>query len=380
VLDPSEICDVGLAMTPSCVQVGFDAGVLTCNSSCVWDTSYCSGTESCYDGRDNDGDSAIDCADTEDCAGACTDACFAPLVLQESSQVSGTLLGHPAGSGSSCGLVSGGSEVVYQINISEDAKFDVTLASELPLSVSVRSSCDEVLDELDCGGRTRLTLDATAGDTYFIVVNGDNGDDPGVYELELAARQPACGDAIRDSHEACDDGNINDGDGCDPDCGVESSESEPNDALGSADVFDFERWTAELSPEGDADYYSVDLVATSSTLVVSTLNLADGACALNLMDTVVDIFDTNANGNVLLASDDDSGDGDCAVAVASGLAPGSYRIRVSAPVGAQPATFPYRLEIDVGVCGDGERTLGEECDDENLASGDGCDGACREEL
>jgi cysteine-rich repeat protein len=380
VLDPGEPCEPGLFTAPSCVQLGFDQGLLSCDTDCNWNTTGCSGTESCYDGRDNDGDSAVDCADAEDCAGACTDACFAPLLLGENSRFNGTLLGHPASSGASCGgAASSGPEVVYEVAISEDAKLDVFLSSTLPLSVSVRNSCGAPESELACGGLTRLTLDATGGDTYFIVVNAASESDVGEYELELAARQPACGDAIRDSHEACDDGNINDGDGCDPDCGLEASESEPNDALVSADVFDFEPWFAEISPAADEDYYRVTLVASSSTLVVETANLGDGACGLNLMDTVVDILDTNANANAILATDDDGGDGACARAVASGLPPGEYRVRVRAAASAQPATFPYRLDITVGVCGDGERTVGEECDDSNLSSGDGCDGTCREE-
>ena len=75
----------------------------------------------------------------------------------------------------------------------------------------------------------------------------------------------------------------------------------------------------------------------------------------------------------------DGGDGACARAVAAGLPPGEYRVRVRAAANAAPATFPYRLDIGVGVCGDGERAPGEECDDSNLSSGDGCDGSCREE-
>lgn len=380
VVDPGEPCDPGLLTTSSCVQLGFDQGVLSCDTECNWNTEACSGTESCYDGRDNDGDSAVDCADAEDCAGVCADACFAPPALGESSHVSGTLLGHPASSGSSCGgSAASGAEVVYQVAISEDAKLDVSLSSALPLSLSVRNSCAAPESELACGGLTRLTLDATAGDIYFIVVNAASESDVGAYELELATRQPACGDGIRDSHEACDDGNINDGDGCDPDCGLEASESEPNDTLGSADLFTFERWFAQISPAADEDYYRVTLVATSSTLVVETANLGDGACGLNLMDTVIDILDTDANANAALATDDDGGDGACARAVARGLPPGEYGVRVRAAAGAEPATFPYRLDIAVGVCGDGERGPGEECDDGALSSGDGCDSSCREE-
>jgi cysteine-rich repeat protein len=81
----------------------------------------------------------------------------------------------------------------------------------------------------------------------------------------------------------------------------------------------------------------------------------------------------------VLAEDDDSGDGLCAEAVASGLAPGSYYVAVSAAPGAEPATFPYRLQIAIGVCGDGQQTAGEECDDNNLDPDDGCSSTCTNE-
>jgi len=36
-------------------------------------------------------------------------------------------------------------------------------------------------------------------------------------------------------------------------------------------------WFGQLSPEGDVDYIRVQLTASSSTLVVDTFNLGDGA-------------------------------------------------------------------------------------------------------
>ena len=381
ILDEGEDCDGVVPQGPSCVAIGFDQGAYTCNLDCTWNTDACSGTENCFDARDNDGDGTADCADSADCATACSDACLSAPELSENALVSGDTTGHSSNLGSFCsGVELNGSEVAYQVDITEDARFDVLLGSAQNLGLSVRSACTQAPTELECSHRpTRLTLEALQGERYFIVVHGASASDFGSYTLELAARQRACGDSIRDSDEACDDGNINDGDGCDPECNVEASESEPNGIVGFADVFDFSPWAAEVSPAGDVDIYQVDLVATSSTLVVDTLNLADGACGLNLMDTVVDILDTDANANAVLASDDDSGDGACAQAVASGLPPGTYYVQIAAAASAEPATFPYRLEVSVGVCGDGDVTLGEECDDQNLVAGDGCDPTCKEE-
>jgi len=380
-LDGNEACDTALVSSESCVVRGFDTGLLSCNADCSWSTADCSGTESCYDGRDNDGDGLIDCDDVAECAGQCADACAAPLLLPENSSVSGTTIGHAASLAASCSdTAPSGAEVVYQVNVSEDAKLDVLLSSDRDLTLSLRTSCAEPGTELRCGGQTRFTLDALAGETYFVVVDGATAADSGNYLLELQARQQACGDGIRDVGEACDDGNINDGDGCDADCAVELSESEPNNLRFQADTFDFTPWFARISPAGDADFYRVQLVATSSTLVVTTANLADGACGFNLMDTVIDILDTSANSFALLTTDDDSGDGKCARAVAPDLGPGTYFVRVRAAAGADPATFPYRLDVSVAICGDGEVSPGEECDDADLDPGDGCDQDCRREV
>lgn len=375
-----EQCD-GASPTPrSCQTLGFDFGDLSCNLDCTWNTDACSGTESCVDGRDNDGDGLVDCQDVEDCAAACSDACLAPASIAENSSVGGSTLGHASVLAASCGDLSpSGSEVVYRVDVSEESKLDVTLSADAPLSVSVRTNCAEDASELSCGVATRLTLDALEGETYFVVVDGLTAGDGGDYVLTVETRQEACGDAIRDVSEQCDDGNISDGDGCDPDCFVESNESEPNDSLESADTYDFSPWVAEIEPAGDEDHYRVNLVATSSTLVVNTLNLGDGACGLNLMDTEIDVHGPAEQGFPLLVHDDDGGDGACSRAVATGLAPGDYTLVVRGVAGSQPTTFPYRLSVSVGVCGDGDVTLGEECDDGNLEIGDGCDATCAEE-
>jgi cysteine-rich repeat protein len=376
VIDPGEECDPGLAPSESCEQRGFAAGLLACSVDCHFSTESCSGVEDCYDGHDDDGDGLADCADA-DCASACADACVLPLVVSENASVSGTTQGHPALLAASCSEAApSGSEVAYQVTVSEDSKLDVLLTSDQVLNASVRSSCAQVASEMACGSQTRLTVDAVAGQTYFILVDGASAADAGAYLLELHVRQEVCGDGVRDADEECDDGNTRSSDGCDADCLLELSVRESNNRLFRANSFDFSPWFAQISPAGDVDFYSVSLTAPSSTLVVDTLDLGDGACASNTEDTRVDILDASGNA---LASDDDDGEGKCSLAVATGLPAGSYFVRVQAGAAAASATFPYRLEMWVGVCGDGDPTLGEGCDDGNRASGDGCDADCQVE-
>jgi cysteine-rich repeat protein len=378
-IDPGEECDPGLPASESCEARGFDSGLLGCSAQCRFATSSCSGQENCYDGRDNDGDGLADCADG-DCSVACGDACAAPVVIAENASASGTTTGHPALTAASCSTAApSGSEVAYQVTVSEDSKLDVALISAPDLTLSVRSSCGDLGSELACGGQTRLTMDASAGQTYFILVDGAGATQAGSYTLQVQTRQEACGDGIRDADEECDDGNTRSTDGCDSDCLLERSESEDNGRRSRADTFNFTPWFAQISPVDDVDYFRLSLTAESSTLVAETVDLGDGACAQRTMDPMIDIIDSSFGASNVRASDDNGGEGTCARAIATGLAAGTYYVRVSAAAGASPATFPYRLELSVGVCGDADPTLGEGCDDGNLTSGDGCDSHCQVE-
>ncbi len=376
-IDPGEDCDGTLDAAETCRLHGFDSGSLSCGSDCRFDSSACSGSENCFDGRDNDGDGLVDCADSAECGASCADPCASPVAIAETATVSGSTRGRSSVLAASCSEPdSSGPDVAYELHISQDAKLDVRLASTQALNLSVRTSCGDEASDLSCSSQTRVTLDAHAGDVYYLVIDGDYTTDAGDYVLDVQTRQVVCGDGIRDSSERCDDGNTSDGDGCSAACNVESSESEPNNRRSSADSYNHTPWIARISSATDVDYYSVNVPQAPGSIVVHSLDLGDKACAYNLMDTVVEIYDTNANGNTLLASDDDGGVGKCSLAFATGLAAGNYFVKVSAAEGAAPASFPYKLEIGVGLCGDGEPTLTEQCDDGNLIDGDGCDSSC----
>ncbi|MEY2937345.1 MAG: hypothetical protein RL033_8094 [Pseudomonadota bacterium] len=379
VLDPEEECEPDATLAASCAEHGFDTGLLHCAADCRFDTTGCSGIESCFDGRDNDGDGLMDCADTAQCAGSCDNPCLAPPVLLDGATVSGSTRGRTAMLAASCSEPTSGADVVYQITVDHDAKLDVRLSSTQALNLSLRSSCAEAPSELTCGSQTRLTVDALAGETYFIVIDGESATDAGDYQLEAQTREVQCGDGIRDTSEGCDDGNLDGGDGCSSTCTLQATETEPNNFRFSADNFDATPWIAKIGSATDVDYVRVVVPVAPGSIIVRTEDLGDNACAYNLMDTVIEILDTNANDNALLVSDDDGGTGKCSLAVATGLTTGTYFVRIKAGDGAAPASFPYRLDLVVGACGDGERDLAEECDDGNLDSGDGCDADCNAE-
>lgn len=373
----NEQCD---QQTLSCFEFGFDTGEATCTANCTWDLSACSGAENCFDGRDNDGDGLVDCLDTVECDIPCQDPCLDVPVLSEIDSVQGSTDGHSTLLSASCTSDGGGAAVVYRVDTPMEGKFDVGVDSSANLTVSFSSTCGNSQTELSCSNAARLTMDVLSGAEVYVTVQGASPTDSGSFSLRTDLRQQACGDQIREFTEACDDGNINDGDGCDPDCNLETLEQEPaNDLPTGADPYPFgDLTTAEIRPAGDTDYYSLTLTDERSTLVVETRNLGDGACGLKLMDTVIDVLD-NQNGNELIVSNDNGADGLCSRATAPGLLPGTYFVRVTASNTAFPDTFPYDLSVSVATCGDGSLGLGEECDDGALVDGDGCSAICQVE-
>ena len=321
----------------------------------------------------------MDCGDADDCSAACEDPCSGVPVLADPGTVAGTTNGSVDETDASCGG-GGGPELIYELTATTTGQLDVELTTSQNLSLSVRTTCDDAGTEVSCS-LGRLSLPVSQGDTVYLVVEGFSADDSGAFALQAASR-PAqvCGDGFLDPGEGCEDENTTSGDGCDSSCQLESTEVEPNDTAESAEsVASGDPTYAEIRPAGDVDVYAVEVSEAPSTMRVNTYNVGIGMCGLGLMDSFIEILDQN--GTTVLTGDDDGGDGYCARAVMFALQVGTYYVRVSAAPGApeELATFPYRLGLSVDVCGNGTAAAGEECDDGNLDSGDGCSGFCRNE-
>lgn len=192
--------------------------------------------------------------------------------------------------------------------------------------------------------------------------------------------EPFCGDAVINPGEECDDGNQDIGDGCRPDCTVESSEVEPNNTFSEANPYVANPFYLAKVAGGDVDFIAFPVSTANTSVVVKTYDVGDGACAKNELDSYVEIL--ASDGMTVLASDDDAGEGYCSRAVVSSLPVGNYFVRVAAAPKAGNPSFIYQLKIDqiANVCGDGTVTPGEECDDGNNMSNDGCSSACKIEI
>ncbi|MFK7986787.1 MAG: DUF4215 domain-containing protein [Sandaracinaceae bacterium] len=259
------------------------------------------------------------------------------------------------------------------------------------------------------------------------VVTGDTGDAscasgicdvtggaPGTCEAALA-----CGNAVLEAGEGCDDGGTADGDGCSATCAIEDggvcnddasgAEGTASCASGICDVTGGAPGTCEPAGscgnavleagEGCDDGANVDgddcdaacRIEDGQSCNATAPGLTDAAsCASGVCDAtggaaVCEPADTCGNGVLESGEGCDDGnttDGDgCAAAcrvedgqscntTAPGLTDGA-----SCASGVCDATVGQCEAAD--TCGNGRLELGEGCDDGNTADGDGCSAACR---
>ena len=229
-----------------------------------------------------------------------------------------------------------------------------------------------------------------------------------------------CGDGYLDtsSGESCDDGNLTAGDGCSADCLLEDyPEQEPNNGtLTARSIGNSRKVTGIISGATDFDYFKVTLTRRSH------LEFDAEAAAFPNYSNGLGIQLLSASAAVLFAGTIDNAytrSGARGGYEASGgyiyleqalafLEPGTYTIRVSA---ASTQTGAYTLFIrdtatsvvtsgsecepsdykpcldglacsvlsrtcQPSVCGNGDVTVGEQCDDGNTTGGDGCSTAC----
>jgi cysteine-rich repeat protein len=208
-----------------------------------------------------------------------------------------------------------------------------------------RWSCASGSSELACLAGKRLSIPVTAGTQLFVIVDGTQAATSGTYGLSLQSRTVVCGDTHRDDPEVCDDGNTDAGDGCSPTCTVEATESEPNETTGQANPFDA-LFFGLISGASDVDVMQIDVSDANSTVTAAILDLGDGSCENDEVDSFLEL---RAGDGSLVLSDDDSGEGKCSNVSAPGLGAGTYYAVVKAAPGANPATFAYKLFVDVQV-------------------------------
>lgn len=201
----------------------------------------------------------------------------------------------------------------------------------------------------DAGGGSLCSTAAAAGlpaGLYYVKIEAASPVAPAAatfpYALSITTYQ--CGDGAVSQGEECDDGGTAGGDGCSSACAFEVTETEQNGTPATADVYT-SPWVARVDPDGDVDVVSVAVPGPASSLTAKTASPDGGACFPGA-DTYLEIL--APNGDVLEANDDQGTY--CSQATATGLAAGTYYVRVRAtPVLDQTEVyiFPYALDVTV---------------------------------
>jgi cysteine-rich repeat protein len=236
----------------------------------------------------------------------------------------------------------------------------------------------------------------------------------------------SCGDGYLDkaAGEACDDGNLMASDGCSGVCALEDyAEQEPNNGTITArNIAGYRQVSGTISGPTDFDYFKVTLARRSHLEFDAEAPdfpiYSDGLGIQLLSPTAAVLFagaiDNASSRSGARGGTELNGTGFGTVYREQGLAflePGTYTFRVSAAstytgaytlfirefatsvVGAggacQPSDYKPCLDglvcsvlsetCETPVCGNGDVTVGEQCDDGNTTAGDGCNATCRVE-
>jgi cysteine-rich repeat protein len=259
-----------------------------------------------------------------------------------------------------------------------------------PLNASTRLPyCSGGSDQLACdddGGVdacSRLRFDAlVAGDYTVRVVSLGHAAAVSRYGMTVTVQRPGCGDGRQDAGEACDDGNTVPGDGCTAACALEG------DACASPVVLTLgatPRVFTGLTTTGQTNAYSA-ACATSTTspdTVFTFTPSANGTVrailqGLDGFDGVLALSRVTCTPGTGVACQNATGPGDVESLGAAVVAGTQYWLHVD---GHNVSSGRYQLSValEPAACGNGVVEAGEECDDGNSVSNDGCSAACVDE-
>jgi cysteine-rich repeat protein len=205
------------------------------------------------------------------------------------------------------------------------------------------------------------------------------------YVLKVKVSAPGCGDGILQTGEQCDDNNTTAGDGCSPTCQFEgnyTSETEVNDtqALANHLPAGSDGFAASINPAGDLDYFSFDVTTAGSSVILATTDGVNG-CPSGF-DSKIFLYDP---AHTEIANNDDGPVPPCSRispathAAAANLAVGTYTVKVQHLGGLVQPSYVLTIKVSTPGCGDGLIQSGEQCDDGNTTSGDGCSATCQAE-
>ena len=252
----------------------------------------------------------------------------------------------------SCGSSNSGGDYMFDYTAVDSGTYTFSTVNELrgyDTTLYAKSACDG--DELACNDDTgglgsTIALDIGAGGVVTVVVTGFNIS-CGVFSLDVTFEAaPACGDGVVAGDEACDDGNLDDDDGCSAVCAIEVC----GDSIING---------AEECDDGN------DVDGDGCSVACIDEFCGDGIHHPLLLEECDDGNDVLGDGCTPLCEQEVCGDGEL--------------------VGLEGCDDGNLFDGDgcnsecvAEVCGDGilHDGIGEECDDGNALNGDGCSVSC----
>ncbi len=365
-LDAGEQCDGADVGGETCESQGYDGGSLACTSSCELDSTGCTlfscgngiveGMEECDDANLDAGDGCGgNCAVEEGwaCAGqpsVCAELC-GNGTLDAGEQCDSAALGGQTCESLGQGYVGG------TLACASNCTFN-TAGCELPTCGNGALDAGEQCDGVLLGGQTCETVGSYVGGSLLCLPS---------CAYDLSGCIPiTCGDGIISPGEACDDGNSDGGDGCNILCSIESGwtcAGEPSQCTRLCG-------NNQLDPGEACDGGQLGGASCSS------LGFDTGSLAC-LTDCT---FDTSGCSMYSCGDGVITGLEECdglalggATCVSLGFVSGSLACLSNCTFDTSACVAPE--------CGDGviSAGIGEQCDDNNALSGDGCNAACQVE-
>jgi len=192
----------------------------------------------------------------------------------------------------------------------------------------------------------------------------------------------ACGNGIVTAGEQCDDGNISNGDGCSNTCSLEPP---ANDNCSGASVIS--GVSGALNGNNLLATNSAVAAATCGTptrdlwysfTIAGTKNYRININGPGISDPIVALYSGTCGTLVQQACNDDIVAGNVFSQIQGTLAAGTYYVRVGSFGSSNGGNFSLVYNFNMpNVCGNSIIESTEECDDGNIATGDGCNNNCK---
>lgn len=253
----------------------------------------------------------------------------------------------------------------------------------------VRSTCTDPTTQLACNDLVppqidQVSVPVKAGQTVFVFVDAFDGS-AGIYQVNFKLVPAVCGNGVTEPPEECDDKNQVEGDGCTAACKIDSSvvaDKCPGGTLGLKGTSTQKQGTAV----GNTQWYANDTDSSCGGVyaaegVFSFTPDISGTAVVSLGGATQTPYDAVLYARTTCG--DDATEVDCDETTTPGGEQLEFPVVAGTPYyvfvdGLQGATGPFKAQVIVSVaeCGNGKKEGGEECDDGNLAPGDGCSVSC----